>query len=46
MKTPDGKTEECAVVTDHEEQEWNMGITYLSFMCKVNIAMLKCMILW
>ena len=45
MKTPDGKTKKSTVVTDHEQQEWNVGIPGLSFMPKLNIAMLQHMML-
>lgn len=43
MKTPGGKTKKGAVVTDHEQQVWNMGIPSHSFMPKLN--MLKYMML-
>lgn len=36
MKIPGGKTKKCVVATDHEQQEWNMGIPSHSFMPKLN----------
>lgn len=44
MKTPDGKTK-CAVVTDREQREWNVGIPGLSFMPKLRITVLQHMML-
>lgn len=35
----------CAMVKKCAQQEWNMGIPGLSFMPKLNIAMLKHMML-
>lgn len=43
MKTPDEKIKKGVVVTDHEQQDWNMGIPSHSFMSKLN--MLKYMML-
>lgn len=43
MKTPDEKIKKGVVVTDHEQQDWNMGIPSHSFMPKLN--MLKYMML-
>lgn len=44
MKTPDGKMKKCAMVKC-AQQEWNIGIPGLSFVPKLNVAMLKHMML-